>query len=234
MKRLVDISSDAAANVFMDNINADDGARSQLNMLVQAAQDPTLSDEFRFVKRQMSPPEWVMGAIPAVGGVVRTIGEIVSVVRLLQAKPPPPGDCEFARSSRWYTAAVCAVQLSYGKPWYNLSVMPTGQFSKGWVQGVLDNIRRQCGRGTKIHMFEPAWYHFSENVYMRVALEGRVYYGFFFSFRLQQWVDADLSSRCITSAIKEASCGVDLDFGDHGGCYYVDDAPTSGPDKLPH
>lgn len=140
-------------------------------------------------------------------------------------------DCARARSLRLQNTAHCIftplVRDSGIIPWVMIRINPTGQNPHGWCKGILDNVKG-C-KGTKVmkgHDDGLAWCNTHYNQTVLPDSAGDIIEGIELAIKLKKWEAHDMSTTCITDAIRRASCGVNLQFL-NGMCYVAH--PTALP-----
>lgn len=125
---------------------------------------------------------------------------------------------------------------------YVVRITPTGQNSEGWAKGVRDNIkgevsptpsplrqneevfkgfiltRTQCGHGHIDYWNTERLHNTNENFGEPRKINGTTFHGLEMTVPLIKWSPVEDEKSCVTTAIKKASCGVDLTFT-NGTCY---------------
>ncbi|KAL1883953.1 hypothetical protein Daus18300_000061 [Diaporthe australafricana] len=102
---------------------------------------------------------------------------------------------------------------------YVIRITPTGQNSQGWTQGILDNIRGECGRGHVKYFFaEKRWHNSNEDFGEQRKINGTTFKGLEMTVPLGEWTAGEDETACVAEAIRKASCGVELNFT-NGSCY---------------
>ncbi|KAG8164173.1 hypothetical protein KVR01_006091 [Diaporthe batatas] len=139
---------------------------------------------------------------------------------------PPPADCVVAKAVNKELKPSVDCFYSW-EHWhydnflfYVIRITPTGQISKGWAQGVWDNIKGECGSNhidfssRESHRFHNVNEQFGESR----EINGTTFHGLEMTVPLDKWTPEEDEKSCVTAAIKKASCGVDLSFV-NGSCY---------------
>ncbi|KAK7740383.1 hypothetical protein SLS63_001586 [Diaporthe eres] len=101
---------------------------------------------------------------------------------------------------------------------YVIRITPTGQNSEGWARGVRDNIKGECGSGHINYFDAGRWHNTIEDFGEPRKINGTTFHGLEMTVPLGKWSPGEDEKSCVTSAIKKASCGVDLTFT-NGTCY---------------
>ncbi|KAI7782280.1 hypothetical protein LA080_013686 [Diaporthe eres] len=101
---------------------------------------------------------------------------------------------------------------------YVIRITPTGQNSEGWAQGVRDNIKGECGSGHINYLDAGRLHNANEDFGEPRKINGTTFHGLEMTVPLGKWSPGEDEKSCVTSAIKKASCGVDLTFA-NGTCY---------------
>lgn len=129
---------------------------------------------------------------------------------------------------------------------YVIRITPTGQNSEGWAKGVRDNIkgevnlnppipphaplsnrrtplgyvltRTQCGSGHIDYLGVDRWHNANETFGEPRKINGTTFHGLEMTVPLAKWSPGEDEKSCVATAIKKASCGVDLTFT-NGTCY---------------
>ncbi|KAK6065331.1 hypothetical protein SCUP234_12619 [Seiridium cupressi] len=132
-----------------------------------------------------------------------------------------PLDCEVAKRLELKPKVDCQYTWEHwfgdNHLYYVIRIDASGQNSIGWFQGIYDNIQGECGAAP--HCDKGSGRHCFDNMLWRPRdINGSTIYGLEAAYKIIDWVVGHDQTTCITTAIQEASCGIELDFV-NGKCY---------------
>ncbi|KAI1840282.1 hypothetical protein JX266_013501 [Neoarthrinium moseri] len=119
----------------------------------------------------------------------------------------PKADCQYTWE-HWFDENIL---------WYVVRIEASGQDTAGWFQGIYDNIQGECGYAPGCDPSNPPWCG-NNMMWSSRELNDTKLYGLEAAYKIDDWIPGDDQTTCITTAIRKASCGVDLDFV-NGKCY---------------
>lgn len=128
-----------------------------------------------------------------------------------------PEDCRTSAYANWANVT-CYYDFDTGGNFLNyvIQIPPTGQDPDGWCEGIMANIKGECGGyADNIEVF-------TCNKYMTQVLEfpnGQEASGIDYNFHWNwDWFTGDDETACVRKAIQDATCAATVWFPS-GGCY---------------
>ncbi|KAK2744693.1 hypothetical protein FQN55_006612 [Onygenales sp. PD_40] len=142
---------------------------------------------------------------------------LLTLLTLTLAKSEPE-DCATAAYAN-FADVECYYDFDKGGDFLNyvIKIPPTGQDSKGWCKGIMDNIKGECG-----DYADNISYKHCNDQYESKRLEfpnNEVYHGIDYNFHWEwKWIEGDDMKTCVKRAVEKASCAAAVRWPD-GGCY---------------